>query len=108
MQLDTDTASPVVTVTGEVDVTSAPMLDRVLRDALHTSPRTVVIDMTGVSFLGSAGITVLAAAAQHSPELLRIVGSYPVSRPLEITGADVLFAMCDSLPAAMNQANALG
>ncbi|MFB8003901.1 STAS domain-containing protein [Nocardia sp. NPDC056000] len=101
VRLDDDAANPVVTVSGEIDVTSAPMLERVLRQALATNPRTVVVDMAGVSFLGSAGITVLAAAAQQCRELPRVVASYPVRRPLEITGADTLFVLCDNLDTAL-------
>ncbi|MFB8003627.1 STAS domain-containing protein [Nocardia sp. NPDC056000] len=68
VELDENAAIPVVTASGEIDVTSAPVLERVLRRALRAGTRTVVVDMTGVSFLGSAGITVLAAVAEECLE----------------------------------------
>ncbi|MFB8004995.1 STAS domain-containing protein [Nocardia sp. NPDC056000] len=103
VELDENAAIPVVTASGEIDVTSAPVLERVLRRALRAGPRTVVVVMTGVSFLGSAGITVLAAVAEECLEPPRIVASYPVRRPIEVTGADALFVLCDSLATALGQ-----
>ncbi|WP_331722995.1 STAS domain-containing protein [Nocardia sp. NBC_00511] len=94
---------PVVTASGEVDIVSAPVLERALRQALRQRPRTVIVDLAGISFLGSVGIGVLAAAGGQCPELLRIVASHPVRRPLELTGAANLFVLCDSLAAAIAQ-----
>jgi anti-sigma B factor antagonist len=59
----TDGAARVVSVRGEVDIATAPMLDRVLHALLEEHQR-VVLDLSGVSFIDSTGIGVLVAAAQ--------------------------------------------
>ena len=49
-----------VTVVGEVDTFTAPVLRSTLDSQLEQSPRELVIDLSGVQFLGSAGLAVLA------------------------------------------------
>jgi anti-sigma B factor antagonist len=51
----------VVTVTGEVDTLTAPKLALVLNEQLSTA-RVVVVDLDGVEFLGSAGLSALFEA----------------------------------------------
>jgi len=48
-----------VTVVGEVDTFTAPVLRSSLDSQLEQSPRELVIDLSGVQFLGSAGLAVL-------------------------------------------------
>jgi len=80
-----------LTATGEIDSSSAPLLqqhlDAVL-DGRHVTELTV--DLDGVSFLDSAGLCVLAAAHRRAVELhvrLRVLASSrAVIRPLQITG----------------------
>ena len=86
-----------VTVVGEVDTLGAPVLDGCL-DQLLVRPdvRTVELDLSGVTFLDSAGLTALVRAhrtAEGSGRVLRLrCGTgRSVLRPLQITGlADVL------------------
>src|SRR5689334_10259481 len=56
----------IVRATGEIDVATAPMLGEHLRSAhdLVTAPFPIVADLAGVTFLGSAGLTVLAEQHQ--------------------------------------------
>ena len=78
-----------ITVAGEVDSSSAPLLREQL-DVLFEGVLTeVVIDLTGVTFLDSAGLCVLAAAHRRagSDVRLRVIAcSRAVIRPLQITG----------------------
>ena len=86
-----------VTVAGEVDTLGAPVLGGCL-DQLLARPdvRTVELDLSGVTFLGSAGLTVLVRAhrtAEGTGRVLRVrCGTgRAVLRPLQITGlVDVL------------------
>ena len=55
--------SVVVEVTGEVDAYTAPLLDVCLNSqARQRGVREVVVDLSRVTFLGAAGVTVLAQA----------------------------------------------
>src|SRR5688500_13225353 len=54
----------VVTVHGEIDMASAPHLQSALDEALRDAPAAVVVDMSNVGFLGSAGLSVLLAASE--------------------------------------------
>ncbi|WP_405490692.1 STAS domain-containing protein [Nocardia sp. NBC_00511] len=101
VHVDTEDPIPVLTATGEVDLVSAPVLERALRHALEQAPRTVVLDLSQVTFFASVGIAVLITATRSCPEPLRIVAPYPVRRPLEVTGVAELFALCDSLDTAL-------
>ena len=79
-----------ITVSGEIDSSSAPLLREHL-DTLLESPLTdLTIDLVGVTFLDSAGLCVLAAAhrrALHQDVRMRVLASSrAVIRPLQITG----------------------
>jgi anti-anti-sigma factor len=56
----------VLHVVGEVDLTTAPLLDRALSRATATpTTRWVVVNLTRVGFFGAVGLTVLLAATRH-------------------------------------------
>jgi anti-sigma B factor antagonist len=80
-----------------------------LRDALVNGlgdGGTFVVDMTGVTFLGSAGLAVLVEAArlaQQSNAALKVVATArAVTRPLEATGLGEVFSVSDSVDAALS------
>jgi anti-anti-sigma factor len=82
----TGQSSPVLRVGGEVDIATAPELNKCL-DELDGN---VVVDLTDVTFLDSSGIRVLVVARK---QLVREGGSLTlrnpndlVSRTLEIMG----------------------
>ncbi len=87
-----------VFVTGELDLATAPRLD----DALAAvSADVVVIDLSGCTFLDSAGIRALVGTAKEldaSGRSLRLATSDPgILRLLEITGVDTLIQVHPSL-----------
>src|SRR5215212_3787076 len=92
--------SVTVTVVGEVDTFTAPVLRSSLDTQLEQSPRELVIDLSGVQFLGSAGLAVLVetqkAARAREVELRLIATTRAVTRPLEVTGLIDLFTIADS------------
>jgi anti-anti-sigma factor len=77
-----------VTASGELDMTSAPELINVLRDAIHRhGPSRVDLDLTGIVFMDSTGLQVLVAANTDVGGGLRITGTSPaVHRLLKLTG----------------------
>jgi anti-sigma B factor antagonist len=78
----------LVQVTGEVDIVTAPHVDDVMSEVLREAPRMVVVDLSGVAFLGVAGLSVLVDADQRTEAgTLRIVATgRPVLRILHLTG----------------------
>jgi anti-sigma B factor antagonist len=97
----------VVSVAGVVDMLTAPDLEKAIAEAAKSAPTAVVVDMTGVEFLASAGMGVLIAAQDDlSPGVkLAVVADGPAtSRPLKLVGVtDVvdLYATLDEALAAL-------
>ena len=94
-----------VTVRGEVDAGAAPGLRSCLLEVLdHPDVRTVDLDLTGVTFLDSAGLTTLvvahrAAEGSGRTLALRCGTSRAVVRPLRITGLFGVLTVVDAQPA---------
>lgn len=90
--------SVVLRAVGEVDHVSAPMLDEQLRiaEAIVVPPAPVVLDLEGVSFLGSVGLTVLLQHHDRCVELgtrLEVTGSHAVRRAVTVTGLGHLLSV---------------
>ena len=87
----------LLTVTGEVDSSTAPQLREVLDTAFADGVPTLTIDLDAVTFLDSAGLCVLAGAHRRAAEAgiaLRVLASSrAVVRPLQITGLYDLLAV---------------
>ncbi|MGH3827246.1 MAG: STAS domain-containing protein [Pseudonocardiaceae bacterium] len=94
----------VVTVTGEVDSLTAPALASVLREQLSAA-RLVVVDLDGVDFLGSAGLSALFEASElatRGRRTLRLVcHSRVANRALEATELRDQFVFADTVPDAL-------
>ena len=85
--------SVLVRAVGEVDLVSAPLLDRQLdmAEAVVVPPAPVVLDLEAVTFLGSAGVRVLLRHHQRCAELrsrLEIIGGDVVRRMVTAVGLD--------------------
>lgn len=97
----------VVHVVGEIDTLTAPVLRAQLDELLPTAPL-LVLDLTQVTFLGSAGLAVLVAAkddaARHGHTLRLVPGSRIVTRALEATGLLTLFDVADGVTEALHPA----
>jgi anti-anti-sigma factor len=57
--------TPLVSVWGEVDLSTAPRLERVLADALEGGERDVLVEFSRDSFIDSTGLNVLIQAARR-------------------------------------------
>ena len=82
--------SVVAAVTGELDAAGNPRLQQSLLRALRRADRVLTLDLSGVTFFGSAGVTALVWVSRH-PEAagkhVRVVAtSRIVTGPLELTG----------------------
>jgi len=102
-----DARAILLVVDGEVDIMTAPRLHTALLAALRDGPgRVVILDLTRVSLLASAGLTAMWEArqtAQRLDEPLRVVVDHtrPVVRPLQITGLDRWFELYHTVPDAL-------
>ncbi|MFJ9779539.1 STAS domain-containing protein [Amycolatopsis sp. NPDC101161] len=100
-----DRGTEVLEVAGEVDLLSVEVLDDALVAAVAREPALLVIDLTGVTFLASVGMTVLLKAHRDagSGTKLRVVapGRSTVGRALELTG------LTEALAVAGTRADAL-
>jgi anti-sigma B factor antagonist len=91
-----DNYAVIVRAVGEVDLASAPVLSAQLRlaEAVVVPPAPVLLDLTGVTFFGSAGLSVLFDHQERCAELgtqLRMVGGRVVTWVVAVAGlAEVL------------------
>ena len=75
---------------GELEATRNPLLQQALLRALRRADRLLTVDLSGVTFFGSAGVTALVWLSQHPESAgkhVRVVAtSRVVTGPLELTG----------------------
>lgn len=99
----------VVAVNGEVDISTVPRLRAAVHEAVgRLDGRPLVVDLTGVEFLGSAGLHVLAETAAEAgrrdgPSPLRVAvrDGGPVMRPIELSGLDTILRVYPSVEDAL-------
>jgi anti-anti-sigma factor len=94
----------VVGVTGVVDMLTAPDLEKAIAEAAKSSPTAVVVDMTAVEFLASAGMGVLIAAQDKLAPAVRfaVVAEGPAtSRPLKLVGVTDVVDLYPTLDEAL-------
>lgn len=97
----------VIEIAGEVDMLTAPELHRaVTAGIVRTRGEPCILDLTGVTFLGSSGLTALidvTRQAEERRESLRIVvdANRPVIRPIELTGLDDVLSLYHSVEEAV-------
>ncbi|MTE14450.1 STAS domain-containing protein [Nocardia aurantiaca] len=94
----------VLTVAGEVDLATAPALENAIDAALAGKPAALVIDLTAVSFLASAGMAVLVGVHKRAGEThLMVVADGPAtSRQLKMTSLDQVFSLHTTLAEALS------
>ena len=90
VEVTENTTTARLTVSGEIDSSSAPALRTRLDDVIDKGVIDLTVDLTGVTFLDSAGLCVLAAAhrrASRGDVRLRVLATTrAVIRPMQITG----------------------
>lgn len=99
------TDARVVTVTGEVDVVTAPQLAACVTRQLTVAQR-VVVNLDGVRLLSSAGLSVLfeanELATQEDRDLRIVCRSRTAHLALEVTGLHEHFTFADNVDDALN------
>jgi anti-sigma B factor antagonist len=93
-------ATWVVAVRGEVDLYTAPELERALASSVTAGARQLVVDLSGATFVDSTALHVLLRAARQldkEGELIVAASDPNVRRVFGITGFDRLFSIVSSL-----------
>jgi anti-sigma B factor antagonist len=79
----------VLSVSGEIDLVTAPQLGESINAAMAQEPPTLVVDLSEVDFLASAGMAVLLGCNQQAQGKLRfrvVAAGDTTFRPMELTG----------------------
>lgn len=102
---DDPSGAAVVAVSGELDHHTAPELTRALRDVPFTADTPTVIDLTGLTYCDSTGITVLVSAYQRAKQQdsgLVVAGlDRGLMRVFQIVGLDQILAFAPTVADAV-------
>lgn len=82
-------------VAGEVDSATAGHLDAVFREVIDAGASQVVADFERVTFVSSAGLSVLIGAHRRSDSFRLLRGNRVVDRLVELTGLEMLYGTGD-------------
>jgi anti-sigma B factor antagonist len=95
----------VISVTGEIDVYTAPTLRERLNDLVSQGEYDLVVDMAGVEFLDSTGLGVLVGglkrARSHQGTLRLVCDQEKIIKVFRITGLTKVFPIYASLDDAL-------
>ena len=106
LRVTVETRDPAVilAVAGEVDMLTAAQLEQTIRAALDGRPQTLVVDLSKVEFLASAGMNVLLSTREVAGQVTRfqvVATGNATLRPLQIAGLTEYIAVFESLDAAL-------
>jgi anti-sigma B factor antagonist len=94
----------VLKVGGDIDLATVPALEAAIEEALIPRPTGLVIDLSEVGFLASAGLQALVAThnnVSQSAHFAVVANSASTSRPIQLTGLDQIFALYSTLDEAL-------
>jgi anti-sigma B factor antagonist len=97
-------SAAVVSVGGEIDLSTAPAFEEAITEALEHSPSVLAIELSAVTFMASVGLRILAATNERVGEITRIAivaDNAAASRPIQLTGLDSVVPLYPSLDAAL-------
>ncbi|MBX5331063.1 STAS domain-containing protein [Rhodococcus fascians] len=95
----------VLKVNGEVDLATASDLAHQIERAVQTSPTAVVVDLSGVSFLASVGMSILIAARRKaccSTSLVVVADGPTTGRPMHLVGLDAAIPIFTDVETALD------
>jgi anti-sigma B factor antagonist len=104
---ETVNGAVVIHAVGEIDMATRALLNLHLQDAEAKAkpPAPVVLDLTGVAFLASMGLSLLVEhheqCARTGRRLVVVASERAVLRPIQITGLDELLTIVPTVPDAL-------
>ena len=95
-----DTA--VLEVWGDFDLLTTPRFNEAVAAVIAKSPTALIVDLTEVTFLASAGINALVAAQRAESLRFAVVADGPVTgRPIKILGLDEILSLHSAMDDAL-------
>jgi anti-sigma B factor antagonist len=94
----------VVSAGGEIDLSTAPAFETAIAAALDEHPPVLVIDLSALNFMASAGLRILAATHEKfckSGQLAVVASNPAVSRAIQLSSLDQLFSLYATLSDAL-------
>src|ERR1700733_1745197 len=94
----------VVSIGGEIDLSTAPAFEAAVTGALDKDPPVLVIELSAVSFMASVGLRILVATHQKiskSAQVAIVANNPATSRPIQLTGLDKVIALYPTLDDAL-------
>jgi anti-sigma B factor antagonist len=96
----------VVSVVGDIDVATSPVLRGVLYEHAGGDAASMIVDLTGVDFIDSTGLSVLVGTfkrlRQRGATMALVCRHERVLRIFRLTALDRIFALYGSLAAAVH------
>ena len=94
----------VLSVEGDLDLSSAPRLKWALADSQSQGPKHLIVDLSGVAFIDSTALGVLVGAQRAMDEGLHLAivcAEENVLRIFELTGLDGMFEILPNIDDAL-------
>ncbi|AXB44753.1 STAS domain-containing protein [Amycolatopsis albispora] len=98
--------APVLTVTGDLDLRTAPHLVALMARELRQRPALLILDLTEADFLGVPAVAAMMTGWRQwgAPSQLRLVArKKAILRSIHLTGWDEFVAVYDSLESAIRE-----
>lgn len=86
----------IVVVVGEVDLTTAPEMERVLSEVVESGSTDLVVDMAACEFIDSSGIAALLRVNQIAHSLILRSPKVIVRRVIEVLGLNEMLQIEES------------
>ncbi|HZG90686.1 MAG TPA: STAS domain-containing protein [Pseudonocardia sp.] len=99
----------LVRLTGDLDVTTAPLLARSLREHTAGRPRHLVLDLSAVRLLAATGVGLIVGAQRNRDgvhgrlHLTGVTGNRAVERVLGLTGVRPVLDVHDDVDALLER-----
>ncbi|MEV3903867.1 STAS domain-containing protein [Mycobacterium sp. NPDC050551] len=95
----------VISVSGDLDMLTAPELSEAIEAALREVPAALIVDLSEVHFLAAAGMNLLLVTQCDMPPSVpfAVVADGPATRrPLALTAVDAIVSVHRTLDEALN------
>jgi anti-anti-sigma factor len=100
-QIDDQRGWAILALAGEIDIATAPVLDRAFEEVLSSGRTRLAVDLQPVSFMDSTGLRSLISAdrrlEQSGGSLAIITSAGPARRLLEVAGVIDALQVVDSV-----------
>ena len=95
----------VVSIGGEIDLSTAPAFEAAIAGALDDDPPVLVIELSEVSFMASVGLRILAATHEKvskSAQVAIVANNAATNKPIQLTGLDKIVSTYSTLDDALS------